>query len=93
MNAWTEGRQGLGTRPDRCRGRVRLTDPDSYFFYSASEDDASPTGSTRATSKIWTGLPFVQKGNLTHFPAGTWTFGGPASVMRIAEQMVAALTA
>ena len=92
VNAWKQkGDKAWGLGQTDVEGLSGYKDPELHFFYSASEDDVFADGLD--TSKIWTGLPFVQEGNLTHFTPGTWTFGGPASVIHIAEQMIAALTA
>jgi iron complex transport system substrate-binding protein len=45
-----------------------------------------------AKNAIWTNLPFAAEGRLHKLAPGTWTFGGPKSVERIADQLVDGVT-
>jgi iron complex transport system substrate-binding protein len=92
VNAWTgpvDAQWGLGQTD--VEGLTSLTDPRTVLVYSASEDDVFTTG--LAGNPVWQRLPFVASGKVTKLEPGTWTFGGPESVERIAEQFVKAVTA
>ncbi|GAA1283948.1 iron-siderophore ABC transporter substrate-binding protein [Saccharothrix xinjiangensis] len=92
VNAWTgevDAQWGLGSTD--VEGMTAITDPKTVLFYSASEDDVFTTG--LAQNPVWQRLPFVTSGEVVKLEPGTWTFGGPKSVMRVAEQFVKAVTA
>ena len=89
-NAWTgqvDPQWALGQTD--VEGLTALTDPKTVLFYSASEEDVFTTG--LAQNPVWQRLPFVAAQQVHKFEAGTWTFGGPKSVARIADQFVKAL--
>ncbi|QFZ17027.1 ABC transporter substrate-binding protein [Saccharothrix syringae] len=91
-NAWTgevDPQWGLGATD--VEGMTAITDPKTVLFYSASEDDVFTTG--LAQNPVWQRLPFVTSGKVVKLAPGTWTFGGPRSVVHIAEQVVKAVTA
>jgi ABC-type Fe3+-hydroxamate transport system substrate-binding protein len=91
-NAWTgqvDAQWGLGATD--VEGLTALTDPKTVLFYSASEDDVFTTG--LAENPVWQRLPFVASKKVFKLEPGTWTFGGPKSVVRVAEQFVKAITA
>ncbi|GGP44447.1 ABC transporter substrate-binding protein [Saccharothrix coeruleofusca] len=91
VNAWTgevDAQWGLGQTD--VEGLTALTDPRTAMFYSASEEDVFTTG--LGSNPVWQRLPFVASGEVTRFEPGTWTFGGPRSVVHIAEQVVKAIT-
>lgn len=90
-NAWTgqvDPQWGLGQTD--VEGLTALTDPKTVMFYSASEEDVFSTG--LAQNPVWQRLPFVTSKKITKLDPGTWTFGGPKSVGRIADQIVKAAT-
>lgn len=90
-NAWTgpvDPKWGLGQTD--VEGLSALTDPATIMIYSASEDDVF-TGAL-ADNPLWRRLPFVQTGRVTRLEAGTWTFGGPKSVISLSRQITAAAT-
>ncbi|USX54751.1 ABC transporter substrate-binding protein [Lentzea sp. HUAS12] len=90
-NAWTgqvDPQWALGQTD--VEGLTALTDPNTVLFYSASEDDVFTTG--LAQNPVWQRLPFVTAEKVHKFEPGTWTFGGPKSVIRIADQFVKALS-
>ncbi|MCG6566082.1 iron-siderophore ABC transporter substrate-binding protein [Tessaracoccus sp. ZS01] len=90
VNAWAEpGDEAWGLGVTDVEGMAGLTAEDLRLFYSASEDDVFADG--LAQNPIWQSLPFVQKGRIHKLTPGTWTFGGPASVMSIAEQFATAV--
>ncbi|MFT7840936.1 iron-siderophore ABC transporter substrate-binding protein [Saccharothrix sp. BKS2] len=92
VNAWTgevDAQWGLGATD--VEGMTAITDPRTVLFYSASEDDVFTTG--LAQNPVWQRLPFVASGRVVKLEPGTWTFGGPKSVVRVAEQFVKAVTA
>lgn len=91
-NAWTgeaDAKWGLGATD--VEGLTSITDPKTVLFYSASEDDVFTTG--LAQNPVWQRLPFVVSKNVVKLEPGTWTFGGPKSVVTVAEQFVKAVTA
>ncbi|NUT53147.1 MAG: iron-siderophore ABC transporter substrate-binding protein [Saccharothrix sp.] len=91
-NAWTgevDAQWGLGATD--VEGLTALTDPKTVLFYSASEDDVFTTG--LAQNPVWQRLPFVASKKVFKLAPGTWTFGGPKSVVHVAEQFVKAITA
>ena len=91
-NAWTgevDPQWGLGATD--VEGLTSLTDPKTMLFYSASEDDVFTTG--LAENPVWQRLPFVVNKKVVKLDPGTWTFGGPKSVVKVAEQFVKAATA
>ncbi|MFD1149586.1 ABC transporter substrate-binding protein [Saccharothrix hoggarensis] len=91
-NAWTgevDPKWGLGATD--VEGMTAITDPKTVLFYSASEDDVFTTG--LAQNPVWQRLPFVVSQKVVKLEPGTWTFGGPKSVIRVAEQFVKATTA
>ncbi|MFD0203007.1 MULTISPECIES: ABC transporter substrate-binding protein [Saccharothrix] len=91
-NAWTgevDPQWGLGATD--VEGLTALTDPKTMLFYSASEDDVFTTG--LAANPVWQRLPFVVNKKVVKLEPGTWTFGGPKSVIKVAEQFVKAATA
>ncbi|MGM1063248.1 ABC transporter substrate-binding protein [Saccharothrix sp. Mg75] len=90
VNAWTgevDAQWGLGQTD--VEGLTALGDPRTVLFYSASEDDVFTTG--LAQNPVWQRLPFVTSGKVFKLEPGTWTFGGPESVERVADQVVKAL--
>ncbi|MDU0291536.1 iron-siderophore ABC transporter substrate-binding protein [Saccharothrix longispora] len=90
VNAWTgevDAQWGLGQTD--VEGLTALTDPKTVLFYSASEDDVFTTG--LADNPVWQRLPFVTSGEVHKLEPGTWTFGGPKSVERVADQLLSAL--
>lgn len=88
VNAWQEpGDEAYGLAQTDVEGLSPFTDPDLHFYYSASDDDVF--AGDLSGNPIWDSLPFVQQDQITHLEPGTWTFGGPISVMSIAEQFAA----
>lgn len=91
VNAWqgeVDKEWGLGQTD--VEGMTAITDPRTHLFYSASEDDVF--ANDLAKNAIWKKLPFAAEGRMHKFTSGTWTFGGPASVQSIADQIVAGFT-
>ncbi|GAA4904346.1 ABC transporter substrate-binding protein [Tessaracoccus lubricantis] len=90
VNAWTQpGDEAWGLGVTDVEGMAGFTAEDLRLFYSASEDDVFADG--LAENPIWQSLPFVQQGRIHKLAPGTWTFGGSASVISIAEQFAAAV--
>ncbi|TXK42386.1 iron-siderophore ABC transporter substrate-binding protein [Nonomuraea sp. C10] len=91
-NAWTgevDKQWGLGTTD--VEGLTVLKDPDTRFFYNASDgEDVFADG--LAENAIWKSLPFVEKQQVTRMPDGIWTFGGPLSAQQYADALVKAFT-
>ncbi|WP_020666092.1 iron-siderophore ABC transporter substrate-binding protein [Amycolatopsis nigrescens] len=91
-NAWTgqvDPQWGLGQTD--VEGLTAITDPKTMLFYSASEEDVFSTG--LAQNPVWQRLPFVTSNKITKLAPGTWIFGGPKSVIGIADQFAKAATA
>ncbi|MFC0107617.1 ABC transporter substrate-binding protein [Kibdelosporangium aridum] len=89
-NAWTgqvDAQWGLGQTD--VEGLTALTDPNTILLYSASEEDVFTTG--LAQNPVYQRLPFVVSKKVYKLQPGTWTFGGPKSVVHIAEQITKAL--
>ncbi|MED7930224.1 iron-siderophore ABC transporter substrate-binding protein [Nonomuraea sp. LP-02] len=89
-NAWTgkvDEQWGLGTTD--VEGLTALKDPDTRFFYNASDgDDVFADG--LASNAIWKSLPFVKSQQVHKLPNGIWTFGGPLSCQQFADALVKA---
>ncbi|GIH97914.1 ABC transporter substrate-binding protein [Planobispora siamensis] len=92
VNGWTgevDPMWGLGTTD--VEGLTALKDPDTRFFYNAS-DGVDVFAEGLASNAIWKKLPFVEKGQVSKLPDGIWTFGGPLSSKQYAEALVKAYT-
>ncbi|GAA3131663.1 siderophore ABC transporter substrate-binding protein CdtB [Planomonospora alba] len=92
-NAWTgevDPMWGLGNTD--VEGLTALKDPDTRFFYNAS-DGVDVFADGLASNAIWKKLPFVEKKQVSKLPDGIWTFGGPLSCKQYAEAIVKAYTA
>ncbi|GGL02736.1 ABC transporter substrate-binding protein [Planomonospora parontospora] len=92
VNAWTgevDPVWGLGATD--VEGLTALKDPDTRFFYNAS-DGTDVFADGLASNAIWKKLPFVEKKQVTKLPDGIWTFGGPLSSKQYAEALVKAYT-
>jgi ferric hydroxamate transport system substrate-binding protein len=91
VNAWSgkvDAAWGLGQTD--LEGMTAVKDPRTHLFYSASEDDVF--AGDLAKNAIWSGLPFAAEGRLHKLDPGTWTFGGPKSVEKVANQFVRGIT-
>ncbi|WP_410665895.1 ABC transporter substrate-binding protein [Amycolatopsis sp. lyj-84] len=91
-NVWTgqvDPQWGLGQTD--VEGLTAITDPKTVLFYSASEEDVFTTG--LAQNAVYQRLPFVVSKKIHKLESGTWTFGGPKSIIFTADQIVKALTA
>ncbi|WP_158846570.1 ABC transporter substrate-binding protein [Saccharothrix deserti] len=91
-NVWTgevDAQWGLGATD--VEGMTAITDPKTVLFYAASEEDVFTTG--LAQNPVWQRLPFVVSQKVVKLEPGTWMFGGPKSVVHVAEQFVKATTA
>ncbi|GGK45144.1 ABC transporter substrate-binding protein [Planomonospora parontospora subsp. parontospora] len=92
VNAWTgevDPVWGLGATD--VEGLTALKDPDTRFFYNAS-DGTDVFADGLASNAIWKKLPFVEKKQVVKLPDGIWTFGGPLSSKQYAEALVKAYT-
>jgi iron complex transport system substrate-binding protein len=93
-NAWTvKGDESYGLASTDVEGLTRLGD-DVHFAHIGSDGDENSTPFTGALAKdsVWTSLPFVKKGNVHRLPDGIWMFGGPRSMEKYIDSVVAALT-
>ncbi|GII06106.1 ABC transporter substrate-binding protein [Planobispora takensis] len=92
VNGWTgevDPVWGLGVTD--VEGLTALKDPDTRFFYNAS-DGVDVFADGLASNAIWKNLPFVEKKQVAKLPDGIWTFGGPLSAEQYAEAVVKAYT-
>ncbi|AOT62285.1 MULTISPECIES: iron-siderophore ABC transporter substrate-binding protein [Streptomyces] len=93
-NDWTvEGDPAYGLGSTDVEGLTKLS-ADVHFAYIGSDGDKNSTPFTGvlAKDKVWTSLPFVKKGNVHRLPDGIWMFGGPESMNRYIDSVVAELT-
>ena len=93
-NAWkVEGDKDYGLGTTDVEGLTKLGD-DVRFAYIGNDGDKGSTPFTDALAKdkVWTSLPFVKKGNVHRLPDGVWMFGGPGSMGKYVDSLVAALT-
>ncbi|MFF9064449.1 iron-siderophore ABC transporter substrate-binding protein [Streptomyces sp. NPDC014891] len=92
-NAWTvKGDPAYGLGATDVEGLTKIGDV--QFAYIGNDGDASsnPFTGVLAKDKVWTSLPFVKKGNVHRLPDGVWMFGGPGSMNKYVDSVVAALT-
>ncbi|MGP3683645.1 iron-siderophore ABC transporter substrate-binding protein [Streptomyces sp. IBSNAI002] len=92
-NAWTvQGDEAYGLGTTDVEGLTKLPE-DVEFAYIANDGDKDSTPFTGALAqdKVWTTLPFVTKGNVHRLPDGIWMFGGPESMNKYIDALVAAL--
>ncbi|MFI9201197.1 ABC transporter substrate-binding protein [Streptomyces sp. NPDC053048] len=92
-NAWSvKGDASYGLGSTDVEGLTKLGD-DVQFAYIGSDGDKSsiPFTGKLADNKVWTSLPFVEKGNVHRLPDGIWMFGGPESMGKYVDAVVEAL--
>ncbi|MGD9526450.1 iron-siderophore ABC transporter substrate-binding protein [Pseudonocardia sp.] len=91
-NAWTEpGDAVYGLGQTDVEGLTRVGD--ATFLYIANDGDGGdPFTTVLATNPVWTSLPFVKDGDTHRLPDGIWMFGGPTSMQRYVDAVVADLT-
>ncbi|WP_189323807.1 iron-siderophore ABC transporter substrate-binding protein [Streptomyces flaveus] len=93
-NAWTvKGDKDYGLGSTDVEGLTKLGD-DVQFAYIGNDGDktSTPFSGALAKDKVWTSLPFVEKGNAHRLPDGIWMFGGTGSMGAYIDAVVAALT-
>ncbi|MEU2181369.1 iron-siderophore ABC transporter substrate-binding protein [Streptomyces thermolilacinus] len=93
-NDWTvKGDPAYGLGSTDVEGLTKLGD-DVHFAYIGNDGDKNSTPFTGALAqdKVWTSLPFVKKGNVHRLPDGIWMFGGPESMNKYIDSVVAELT-
>ncbi|NGO41829.1 iron-siderophore ABC transporter substrate-binding protein [Streptomyces ureilyticus] len=93
-NAWTvKGDKDYGLGSTDVEGLTKLGG-DVRFAYIGNDGDKSSTPFSGALAKdrVWTSLPFVEKGNAHRLPDGIWMFGGTGSMSAYIDAVVAALT-
>lgn len=90
-NAWTiKGDEDYGLATTDVEGLSGLGDV--QFAYIGNHSESDPFAKDLAKNAVWTGLPFVKKGNVHRLPDGIWMFGGPKSMEAYIDAVVAALT-
>lgn len=93
VNGWEEevdAMWGLGQTDVEGLATGLQGKDDTTFIYSASEDDVFTSG--LSDNPNWTGLPFVQRGDIVKLEPGTWTFGGPRAGEHLIQQITDAVT-
>ncbi|MGI5193882.1 iron-siderophore ABC transporter substrate-binding protein [Streptomyces sp. CA-288835] len=93
-NAWTvKGDKDYGLGSTDVEGLTKLGD-DVQFAYIGNDGDktSTPFSGALTKDKVWTSLPFVEKGNAHRLPDGIWMFGGTGSMSAYIDAVVAALT-
>ncbi|MFD6969413.1 ABC transporter substrate-binding protein [Streptomyces sp. NPDC059979] len=91
-NAWTvQGDEAYGLGTTDVEGLTKLGDVEFAYIANDGDKDSTPFTGALAQDKVWTSLPFVQKGNVHRLPDGIWMFGGPESMNKYIDAVVAAL--
>ncbi|WP_328726547.1 iron-siderophore ABC transporter substrate-binding protein [Streptomyces sp. NBC_00259] len=92
-NAWTvKGDPSYGLAATDVEGLTKLGDVQFAYIGSDGDKASTPFAGVLAKDKVWTSLPFVKKGNVHRLPDGIWMFGGPESMNKYVDSVVAALT-
>ncbi|MFE6081542.1 iron-siderophore ABC transporter substrate-binding protein [Streptomyces virginiae] len=92
-NAWTvQGDEAYGLATSDVEGLTKLGDVEFAYIGNDGDKDSNPFAGVLAQDKVWTSLPFVQKGDVNRLPDGIWMFGGPESMNKYIDSVVAALT-
>ncbi|MFJ6048630.1 iron-siderophore ABC transporter substrate-binding protein [Streptomyces sp. NPDC092307] len=92
-NAWTvQGDEAYGLATSDVEGLTKLGDVEFAYIGNDGDKDSNPFAGVLAQDKVWTSLPFVQKGNVNRLPDGIWMFGGPESMNKYIDSVVTALT-
>lgn len=92
-NAWTvQGDEAYGLATSDVEGLTKLGDVEFAYIGNDGDKDSNLFAGVLAQDKVWTSLPFVQKGNVNRLPDGIWMFGGPESMNKYIDSVVAALT-
>ncbi|MER6997936.1 iron-siderophore ABC transporter substrate-binding protein [Streptomyces sp. NPDC000410] len=92
-NAWTvKGDEAYGLGTTDVEGLTKIGDVQFAYIGNASDKNSTPFTGVLAKDKVWTSLPFVKKGNVHRLPDGIWMFGGPGSMNKYVDSLVAALT-
>ena len=90
-NAWPDaGDPAYGLAQTDVEGLTKAGDV--QFLYIVNDGDGGDVfGNQLATNAVWKSLPFVKAGNVHRIPDGMWMFGGPTSMERYVDAVVAAL--
>ncbi|MFE5485804.1 ABC transporter substrate-binding protein [Streptomyces sp. NPDC056527] len=92
-NAWTvKGDESYGLAATDVEGLTKLGDVQFAYIGSEGDKASTPFAGVLAKDKVWTSLPFVKKGDVHRLPDGIWMFGGPESMNKYIDAVVAALT-
>ncbi|MFJ7586614.1 iron-siderophore ABC transporter substrate-binding protein [Streptomyces sp. NPDC097617] len=92
-NAWTvPGDEAYGLATSDVEGLTKLGDVEFAYIGNDGDKDSNPFAGVLAQDKVWTSLPFVQKGNVNRLPDGIWMFGGTESMNKYIDSVVATLT-
>ncbi|MFF3492943.1 ABC transporter substrate-binding protein [Streptomyces sp. NPDC002795] len=93
-NAWkVKGDKDYGLATTDVEGLTGLG-KDVQFTYIGNKKAGGSDVFTKdlADNSVWTSLPFVKAGDVHRLPDGTWMFGGPKSMEKYIDGVVAALT-
>lgn len=92
-NAWTvKGDEAYGLGTTDVEGLTPLGDVEFAYIGNEEDKDSTPFAGLLAKDAVWTNLPFVKNGNVHRLPDGVWMFGGPGSMGKYIDSVVAALT-
>ncbi|MER6200691.1 iron-siderophore ABC transporter substrate-binding protein [Streptomyces sp. NPDC001586] len=91
-NAWTvQGDEAYGLATTDVEGLTKLGDVQFAYIGNDGDKDSNPFAGVLAQDKVWTSLPFVQKGNVHRLPDGIWMFGATESMGKYVDAVVSAL--
>jgi len=91
-NAWAEPGDALyGLGETDVEGLTTVGEANNFLYIANDGDGGDPYTTALADNAVWTSLPFVQAGNVHRLPDGIWMFGGPTSMTRYVDAVVAAL--
>jgi ABC-type Fe3+-hydroxamate transport system substrate-binding protein len=90
-NAWPgDGDPAYGLAQTDVEGLTKAGDV--QFLYIVNDADGGDVFAHQlGTNAVWTSLPFVKAGTVHRIPDGMWMFGGPTSLERYVDAVVAAL--
>jgi len=90
-NAWPDaGDPAYGLAQTDVEGLTKAGD--ATFLYIVNDGDGGDVFANQlGANAVWTSLPFVKAGNVHRIPDGMWMFGGPTSMERYVDAVVAAL--
>lgn len=93
QNAWPgKGDAAYGLDSTDVEGLTRVEKVDHFVYYhNAKAGVPDPFADGLGDNAVWRSLPFVKSGDVHRLPDGIWMFGGPSSMMRYVDAVVAEL--